>query len=1539
MTSSVSLPVSLSSTSSTPSSSAAINGISSHQASSASSSSSTTNPAASGAAPPTTAPTTTTSSTTAAAPPESHPDSDSEAETIVLLRSRGRSRGSRIPFDDSPDDARRSRKPNGDSRDSGDSKDARDSNSNSRPSVDDAYSSDLSSAPSSRAPSKRPLPTKDLPRKRTASPSRLTHSPPRRKIQKIHADDDAQKRRSLKRKARDDSLDRPAIDSSDDDADDRRRSPRGIRIKSSPPMSPPPLPSNGNSARSHSTRDSHTSTAQSSSSRSGHARKKSVPHSVASSSAGGKPALSNTSAATPSAGGLSAPKPIHKAKRSGGRPAPLHLTHDHSDADVKSTSSSRSNSPGLINNGNMRSSSNSRRRRPSFSGQASAASPARLIGPGHKMKRDKTGRNQLHKICSKGGLEEAKACFEAEPDLLNDADNAGYLPLHAAALAGHNDIVGWLIDEGALVDKPAEDLSTPLLDAVENMHVHVVNTLLEHGADPRHRNKAGQSSVDLASTIRQQSDDPEEEAKMGLIEDALRAALVKLRNKKRADEEARKMAATESSSSRAASVASPSHFSPPPQSNQISTSSSRRRTGRGEPTRNEFLWLDAGKGGQAKLKQASRDGDMEMAGKLLESGIVPDPESMMLAARGGHLDVLNLLVAFGGDCDPDPKDVVRQHTKDKSQFPLVAGEETPLLATIGRNNIEVLKLLLKSDTMKEPRRLDNRGRTYMEIARQRAGENWEEEVKMLQKVWDDAGPKSKKSSRERPDSSPVTTRKDRDKEKDRKSERREAKAAEEVKKPKRLRRRSASPAASSAVDDTAPSERERDLDLSPAIARSKLKDLDKQKRRDRAVESDYSAISDSNATVDSTKPTTTKKRRLVLGKDLAPKTTEKERPKDEKPQLSGLRKRSDDAEPAEQARRDKKEKKKPPPEDEDVDMADTPKIKKKVADPERNARRERSIDKRHREGSSSSARPTANDHTPDADMLTRRRKRLEDEAEVQNKSKSKDAETERPSKSKEERLAERESRRAEATKQKTRSEKSEKPEKPSSNDATKESEEAAAAALEQRKREKKKRREEALRESAAKEDSPVIKRAKDRDATASDLEKKPRPDKDRPTQSKDKEKEKDKDAMDIDTDPIPVKRKKHTGDADNTADDSSKLRKRKSNDDSPAPAEDKAGSRHSELANGRSNRGASSTRDDAKKVESNDDAMLTEERERELERERQRVEKEKEQREQERKEQERKKQEAKALEEKRREQERLEQQRREQERREQERLEQERLEKERLEKERLEKERLEKQRLEQQRLEQERLEQERLEQQRLERERLERERIEKEQKEAFLRAQELAEKREEERRRRLEVLRASERRLIGASLSLLDSTYHQSLALHTDNQARFDELRRIERLPHIYRLAAMADDKEAFAQTIWQNFCALMPLCIVEGSSNLVSNAQACVILGCPHDLDMQTFPNLEKRPATAAEKVSLKNNLHPVFASFGLPRPLEFDAMTEWERQEVEREKFLALDNIFLFKVSELYKILHSDERYRFIVDKHLHRGALPTVPLCVAD
>ena len=60
-----------------------------------------------------------------------------------------------------------------------------------------------------------------------------------------------------------------------------------------------------------------------------------------------------------------------------------------------------------------------------------------------------------------------------------------------------------------------------------------------------------------------------------------------------------------------------------------------------------------------------------------------------------------------------------------------------MLAAIGRGNLEVLRYLLENGV--DPRRRDSRGKSYVDIAREREGEHWEEEVDMLKKAWNKAG--------------------------------------------------------------------------------------------------------------------------------------------------------------------------------------------------------------------------------------------------------------------------------------------------------------------------------------------------------------------------------------------------------------------------------------------------------------------------------------------------------------------------------------------------------------------------------------------------------------------------------------------------------------------------------------------------------------------------------------------------------------------------------------------------------------------------------
>ncbi|RPA82107.1 ankyrin, partial [Ascobolus immersus RN42] len=108
------------------------------------------------------------------------------------------------------------------------------------------------------------------------------------------------------------------------------------------------------------------------------------------------------------------------------------------------------------------------------------------------------GRTALHKACQRGKLEDAQRAYEMKPLLLNQADNAGYVPLHEAALNGKANCVKYLLEVGCKVDPlGGQDKDTPLMDAVENRHVDVVELLLEAGADPRLRDVKGRNAMDL----------------------------------------------------------------------------------------------------------------------------------------------------------------------------------------------------------------------------------------------------------------------------------------------------------------------------------------------------------------------------------------------------------------------------------------------------------------------------------------------------------------------------------------------------------------------------------------------------------------------------------------------------------------------------------------------------------------------------------------------------------------------------------------------------------------------------------------------------------------------------------------------------------------------------------------------------------------------------------------------------------------------------------------------------------------------------------
>lgn len=388
-----------------------------------------------------------------------------------------------------------------------------------------------------------------------------------------------------------------------------------------------------------------------------------------------------------------------------------------------SSSSSRDNSPSSL----------PRLRRPQ-----SVRTPGSPMSTSHKPKRDTAGRTHLHRACQRGDVAEVEAILKAGKEFLNAEDNAGYQPLHEACLHGHLEVAKILIENGAQIDQPSKiEQDTPLLDAVDNGHTEVVRYLLELGANPRKRNKQGQTAMDANESNRETEEVFEE------IEGLLKAAISELRKQRPSDDEtARASVAADSHSSRDPSVASPVHQSPPAPS---IPSGVRRRNARTEQSRKDLLWLDPGKNGLQKLREKAREGDQQMVHALLERGTKPDTECLIGAIKGGHADTVSILLAYGDTIvDPEPgSSQGHRKTRDNS---MPAVEETPMLAAIGRGNLTVLGYLLANGV--NPRRLDHKGKSYMDIAREREGDLWQDEVDMLQAAYDNASSgKIEKASR------------------------------------------------------------------------------------------------------------------------------------------------------------------------------------------------------------------------------------------------------------------------------------------------------------------------------------------------------------------------------------------------------------------------------------------------------------------------------------------------------------------------------------------------------------------------------------------------------------------------------------------------------------------------------------------------------------------------------------------------------------------------------------------------------------------------
>ena len=335
-------------------------------------------------------------------------------------------------------------------------------------------------------------------------------------------------------------------------------------------------------------------------------------------------------------------------------------------------------------------------------------SPAKIS---HKKNLDRSGRTLLARACMQGA-EEARRWIRDRPQDINTQDHAGNTPLQIASLAGEAEVVALLLEAGCDTTCKNIDSDTPLIDAVENSHVEVVKLLLKAGVDPRQRNAKGQEPLELVNL---DDDDADE------IRDILLQARKEIDATRRQSEDHRHHGVRDADTPSAhASGASPteSNRSPPP-----IEIGGRRRTARSQPTNDALLWVNPT---PQRLREEAGKGNIMIVDHILKMRPEANTDAVLAAVKGGHDDVLGLMIAIAAP-DPDPEPSHSAGDKDS--------HTTPMLAAIGRGNLNIIQLLLDQPGFDPTRRL-YKDMTYPEISEQRKGEHWEEESKMLRDAID-----------------------------------------------------------------------------------------------------------------------------------------------------------------------------------------------------------------------------------------------------------------------------------------------------------------------------------------------------------------------------------------------------------------------------------------------------------------------------------------------------------------------------------------------------------------------------------------------------------------------------------------------------------------------------------------------------------------------------------------------------------------------------------------------------------------------------------
>jgi ankyrin repeat protein len=121
------------------------------------------------------------------------------------------------------------------------------------------------------------------------------------------------------------------------------------------------------------------------------------------------------------------------------------------------------------------------------------------IGQGaHVDYKGRAGFTPLNAAARQGNLEVVKYLVEHGADIDKSDNNRDKTPLLAASFKGHFDIVKYLVEKGAKVNAQSINGFTPLHDAAYVGNFEIVKYLIEHGADVRIRNQHNQTALETA---------------------------------------------------------------------------------------------------------------------------------------------------------------------------------------------------------------------------------------------------------------------------------------------------------------------------------------------------------------------------------------------------------------------------------------------------------------------------------------------------------------------------------------------------------------------------------------------------------------------------------------------------------------------------------------------------------------------------------------------------------------------------------------------------------------------------------------------------------------------------------------------------------------------------------------------------------------------------------------------------------------------------------------------------------------------------------